>query len=83
MRLGAYDCEIKIGTRTYAAYEEKIISERHRHRYEFNNKYKKILEKNGLIFSGINKELKINFFGGFQTSGVHLTHGLVFCVGSG
>ena len=59
MRLGAYDCDIKVGTRTYAAYREKKISERHRHRYEFNNKYKKILEKNGLIFSGINKELKV------------------------
>ena len=41
MRLGAYDCEIKVGTKTYAAYREKKISERHRHRYEFNNKYKK------------------------------------------
>ena len=59
MRLGAYDCEIKIGTRTYAAYRKKKISERHRHRYEFNNKYKKILEKNGLIFSGINRELML------------------------
>ena len=59
MRLGAYDCELKVGTRTHAAYQEKKISERHRHRYEFNNKYKKILERNGLIFSGINKELKV------------------------
>ena len=59
MRLGAYNCEIKVGTKTYAAYRKKIISERHRHRYEFNNKYKKILEKNGLIFSGFNRELRL------------------------
>ena len=59
MRLGAYDCEIKTGTKTYAAYRKKNISERHRHRYEVNNRYKKALEKNGLIFSGINKELGV------------------------
>ena len=59
MRLGAYDCQIKTGTRTYAAYRKKNISERHRHRYEVNNKYKKILEKNGLIFSGVNQALNV------------------------
>ena len=59
MRLGAYDCEIKTGTKTYAAYRKKNISERHRHRYEVNNRYRKALEKNGLIFSGINKELGV------------------------
>ena len=59
MRLGAYDCHIKAGTRTYAAYRKKKISERHRHRYEVNNKYKKILEKNGLIFSGVNQALNV------------------------
>ena len=59
MRLGAYDCEIKVGTKAYSAYRKKKISERHRHRYEVNNRYKKTLEKNGLIFSGINKELNV------------------------
>ena len=59
MRLGAYDCEIKVGTRTYAAYRKKKVSERHRHRYEVNNKYKKMLEKKGLIFSGVNRELRL------------------------
>ena len=59
MRLGAYDCEIKVGTKAYSAYREKKISERHRHRYEVNNRYKKTLEKNGLIFSGINQELRV------------------------
>ena len=52
MRLGAYDCEIKTGTKTYAAYRKKKISERHRHRYEVNNRYRNNLEKNGLVFSG-------------------------------
>ena len=59
MRLGAYDCEIKAGTKAYSAYRKKKISERHRHRYEINNRYKKTLEKNGLIFSGINQELGV------------------------
>ena len=59
MRLGAYDCEIKVGTKAYSAYRKKKISERHRHRYEVNNRYKKTLEKNGLIFSGINKDLRV------------------------
>lgn len=59
MRLGAYECEVKIGTKTYSAYKKKKISERHRHRYEVNNRYKKRLEKNGLVFSGINQELRV------------------------
>lgn len=52
MRLGAYPCIIKEGTRAFDAYAAKEISERHRHRYEFNNKYRDILTKNGLIISG-------------------------------
>ena len=59
MRLGAYDCEIKPGTRAYAAYRKKKISERHRHRYEVNNRYRNRLEKSGLIFSGINSDLGV------------------------
>ena len=59
MRLGAYDCEIKIGTKSYAAYRKKKISERHRHRYEVNNRYRKKLEKNGLVFSGMNEDLGV------------------------
>ena len=59
MRLGAYDCELKIGTKAFAAYRRKSISERHRHRYEVNNRYRKKLENSGLIFSGINKELNV------------------------
>jgi len=56
MRLGAWDCEIKKDTKVFNFYEKQNISERHRHRYEVNNKYRDQLEKNGLIFSGINKE---------------------------
>ena len=52
MRLGAYPCKIKPGTLAYKIYGKDIISERHRHRFEYNNDYKDILEKNGLICSG-------------------------------
>ena len=59
MRLGAYNCELKTGTKTYAAYRKKKISERHRHRYEVNNRFRKKLQENGLILSGINKKLGV------------------------
>lgn len=59
MRLGAYDCEIKTGTKTFAAYRKKKISERHRHRYEVNNRYRNKMERHGLVFSGINLELGV------------------------
>ena len=59
MRLGAYDCEIKVGTRTHDSFGVNKVSERHRHRYEVNNKYMDKLEKHGLIFSGINPDLKV------------------------
>lgn len=54
MRLGAYDCELKEGTNAFAAYGAKRISERHRHRYEFNNDYRGKLEKAGLKIAGVN-----------------------------
>ena len=55
MRLGAYDCELVEGSLTYEAYGEKsLISERHRHRYEFNNAYKDEYESNGMKCVGIN-----------------------------
>ena len=56
LRLGAYKCKLQKGTKTQKLYGKTIIDERHRHRYEFNNKFKKDLEKNGMIFSGINPE---------------------------
>ena len=59
MRLGAYDCKIDIGTKAFAAYRSKKISERHRHRYEVNNRYRKRLVKEGLIISGFNEELGV------------------------
>jgi CTP synthase len=52
MRLGAYPCVIKKNTLAYKVYGKEEISERHRHRYEYNNDYKERLEKNGLICSG-------------------------------
>lgn len=52
MRLGAMDCRLKKGTQVYEAYGREEISERHRHRYEFNNFYKKKMEEQGMIFSG-------------------------------
>lgn len=52
MRLGAYPCRLKPNTLAAKAYREKVIFERHRHRYEFNNYYKEALEKHGLVFSG-------------------------------
>jgi CTP synthase len=52
MRLGKYPCKIKKGTLAYEIYEKEEISERHRHRYEYNNSYKERLEKAGLICSG-------------------------------
>lgn len=72
MRLGAFDCVIKKGTLAYKIYsahpdfilkknrdDNIVVSERHRHRYEFNNLYKKHLEEKGLIFSGVSPD---NFF---------------------
>jgi len=53
MRLGAYACAVKRKTKAGDLYKKDLIHERHRHRYEFNNKYKKLLEKKGLVFSGI------------------------------
>lgn len=53
MRLGAYPCKIKSNTLAAKVYGSDLVQERHRHRYEFNNKYRKILEKKGMVFSGI------------------------------
>lgn len=53
MRLGAYSCLLKKGTKAHQAYQVPKISERHRHRYEFNNRYKEIAERHGMILSGI------------------------------
>ncbi|MDR0972078.1 MAG: CTP synthase [Bacteroidales bacterium] len=54
MRLGAYPCHLKKGSKVYKAYQKEDISERHRHRYEFNNKFLKEFEEKGMIATGIN-----------------------------
>ena len=59
MRLGSYECQLKDGTLAINAYKKNKIFERHRHRYEVNNSYRDILEKNGMILSGVNKELNV------------------------
>ncbi len=56
MRLGAYPCVLKKGTKARKAYGKAKISERHRHRYEVNNKFREILEKHGMIFSGVSPD---------------------------
>jgi CTP synthase len=56
MRLGAYPCVLTKGTRAYKAYRKELISERHRHRYEVNNKFRKKLSDNGMIFSGVSPD---------------------------
>ena len=56
MRLGHYPCVLKEGTRSYEAYQQPIILERHRHRYELNNQYRSRLEAAGLCFSGLSPD---------------------------
>jgi CTP synthase len=56
MRLGAYPCIVKKGSMAYNAYKRTKISERHRHRYEFNNEYLKTFEENGMIAVGKNPD---------------------------
>ncbi len=59
MRLGKYKCSVASKTNASSAYRKKIINERHRHRYEFNNKYKTKLKNAGLKISGINDKLNL------------------------
>ena len=57
MRLGAYPCVLQKGTKAYAAYNKKeLISERHRHRYELNNKFRRQLAEKGMTFSGLSPD---------------------------
>lgn len=56
MRLGAYPCRLKEGTQVYDLYKEEEISERHRHRYEFNNEYLEKFESKGMIAAGVNPD---------------------------
>jgi CTP synthase len=59
LRLGAYPCKIKTGTQMFACYNREEISERHRHRYEFNNDFRDALSENGLTLSGTSPDGKI------------------------
>ncbi|MGB9677112.1 MAG: CTP synthase, partial [Candidatus Ratteibacteria bacterium] len=56
MRLGSYPCILKKGTISYRVYGKEKIYERHRHRYEFNNKYRELFEKKGMVIAGIYPE---------------------------
>ena len=59
MRLGAYPCKIAKGTRLYDAYQQEEISERHRHRFEFNNQYRDKMRDAGLTIGGTSPDEKI------------------------
>ncbi len=59
LRLGNYACELKKGTLAHKIYGEDLIYERHRHRYEFNNKYLETLENNGMKVSGVNPDANL------------------------
>ncbi|WP_261131110.1 CTP synthase [Bacillus sp. Marseille-Q3570] len=52
LRLGLYPCKLKKGTNAFAAYNDEVVYERHRHRFEFNNEYREQMEKAGFLFSG-------------------------------
>ncbi len=56
MRLGAYPCNVVEGSLAFAAYGKKLVHERHRHRYEFNNDYIEILQQAGMVFSGLSPD---------------------------
>ena len=59
MRLGSYPCEIKKGSKAFSAYGKTSITERHRHRYEFNSQYTKQFEEAGMVATGINPQSKL------------------------
>ncbi len=59
MRLGAYPCIVEENSRTFAAYRTVEISERHRHRYEFNNVYREMLTRNGLFLAGLSPDKRL------------------------
>lgn len=59
LRLGLYPCKLKEGSRAEAAYNDELIYERHRHRYEFNNEYREAMEAEGLVFSGTSPDNKL------------------------
>jgi len=59
MRLGAYPCNLQKDSVAMAAYKTEFISERHRHRYELNNKFRSVLSENGMVFSGLSPDREL------------------------
>ena len=59
MRLGGFPCDIRVASKAYQAYQQEQITERHRHRYEFNTAFKEAFEGSGMIFSGISPDGKL------------------------
>ena len=60
LRLGLYPATLKKGTKTRAAYDDQdVIQERHRHRFEFNNKYREAFENAGMVFSGVSPDNRL------------------------
>lgn len=59
MRLGMYEAILKTGSRVYTLYGQPIIQERHRHRYEVNPAYHELLERNGMLISGMSPDGKL------------------------
>ncbi|MCA9977332.1 MAG: CTP synthase, partial [Anaerolineales bacterium] len=56
MRLGAYPCNLVAGTKAATAYDAESVTERHRHRWEFNNAYRQVLGEQGMVFSGLSPD---------------------------
>ena len=59
MRLGSYPCVLDENSKSFVAYKTKNINERHRHRYEVNNAYREILQKNGLMLAGLSPDQRL------------------------
>ena len=59
MRLGGQDCDLMANTRVRDLYGKQTISERHRHRYEFNNHYRQSLEEKGMVIAGLSSDEKL------------------------
>ena len=56
MRLGLYPCKLEEGSQAHACYDDEVIYERHRHRFEVNNHYRSLLQEAGLVFSGLSPD---------------------------